>query len=72
MSAHPDPVCANPDVRLVKVYGISGEGLFYRCEQCRAAWHRWPEGHPLRVQAQKVMDRWETLRARRNNPPRES
>jgi len=64
-TSHPEPLCAQPSVTSTEVYGVYDGGLFYRCDQCKVTWHRWPEGHRLRAEAQKVMDRWATLRERR-------
>lgn len=66
--AHPEPLCSNPDPVLVKIFGISGEGLFSQCQQCKAMWHRWSPGDPLYAKAQEIMDRWTASRARRADP----
>jgi hypothetical protein len=42
----------------VEIRGIYDGGLFYQCPDCSGTWHRWPEGDPLRIKAQRVMDEW--------------
>lgn len=36
----------------VEVQGVYDGGLFYECPDCHGRWHRWPEGHGLRVRAE--------------------
>ncbi len=33
------------------VRGVHDGVLYWQCPFCRATWHRWPEGHPLRKRA---------------------
>lgn len=41
---------------LVEVPGVYDGGLFFKCPSCGARWHRWPEGHYLRVRAEKFVN----------------
>ena len=46
----------------IEVRGVYDGGLFYAHTRqsggCGAAWHRWPEGHPLHLKAQPWLERW--------------
>lgn len=35
----------------VEVAGVYDGALFYRCPDCGHPFHRWPEGHELRIKA---------------------
>lgn len=37
---------------MVEVRGVYDGGLYWMCPDCRAPWHRWPEGHYLRAKAE--------------------
>ena len=36
----------------IEVQGVYDGVLFYRCPDCKRAFHRWPEGHELRQKAE--------------------
>lgn len=46
----------------VEIMGAYDGALFYAHMPsdgtCGAAWHRWPEGHPLNLRAQSYIDDW--------------
>lgn len=46
----------------IEVRGVYDGGLFYAHTRqsggCGAAWHRWPDGHPLRLKAEPWLERW--------------
>lgn len=41
----------------VEVPGVSDGVLYWMCPHCNHRWHRWPEGHPLRVRAEEFISR---------------
>lgn len=44
--------CACPATpHLVEVLGVGDVALWIACPTCKAAWHRWPEGHYYRRMA---------------------
>lgn len=38
---------------LVEIPEIYDGGLYWMCPDCKAVWHRWPEGHSLRARAEQ-------------------
>lgn len=46
----------------VEMRGVYDGGLFYAHTRqsggCGRAWHRWPEGHPLRQKAEPYLTQW--------------
>jgi hypothetical protein len=36
----------------IEVLGVYDGILYWMCPDCSGTWHRWPEGHHLRIRAQ--------------------
>lgn len=47
----------------VEIWGIYDGVLFWQCGVCTKAWHRYPEGHPLRWRAARYVDEKEAPNA---------
>ncbi len=41
---------------MVEIWGVYDGGLFFVCNACSHAFHRWPEGHRLHMKAQIYID----------------
>jgi hypothetical protein len=42
----------------VEILGGYDGVLFYQCPDCDGRWHRWPEGSPLRAEAEACWAKW--------------
>ena len=57
------PACGAGDPAGVEVRGVYDGVLFWRCQQCGAPFHRWPEGSPFRERAEPFVAAVELGRA---------
>lgn len=39
----------------VEIRGVYDGVLYWQCPDCGGKWHRWPEGHPYRAQAERYV-----------------
>lgn len=51
-----------PDAAIgVEIRGAYDGVLYWQCGHCGYAFHRWPEGSPLRERAQHYIDAWNAI-----------
>lgn len=50
----------------VEIRGVYDGTLYWLCPDCDIAFHRWPDGHPFHVRAQRFIDQHNLTTLKRN------